>query len=614
MVGQTLFFEKFYLHTKITQLEKNMEKLSVQYSNEEWDSTNIVKNLNRFSDENNVQIAVLDENRFVKYIPNFDILLNTASSGRVRIPLTNVAFLEDFQSLNLTLDSEIAVEGYFNSDFSNVFSIVSIKKDNKKWENINLEAASMSAEVAISPVDSESHLIEGQELLPSIQISGVQEGLPVLPGAIATYGGYNSVAFRYEKISGIIEELNIPSQIELLTNYNNDLLWSSIDYWNWQYSTGKMVMEQDQITAFHYKGASDTMDHIVFVKPIIHENKMTEFLFVISSLQPVGEAVNVMKGYYLYAIMIAIVLVAVMSLLFSRIIANPLIKMNKVAGKMADFDFSEECVIKSNDELGNLAGSLNRLSMNLGTSLVELKSANQQLQADIEKERNLEKMRKEFISSVSHEFKTPLGVIKGFAEGIKDNIAEEKKSYYIDVILDEIEKMDELVLELLDLAKLESKVQELKIEKFNIIYLIDEMISRLSKSVSEKNINMKFKYEDINLDVYGDRKRIEQVITNILSNAIRHVHKGGYIVIGTEIKEGELIVYIENNGDHIDQEDLPKIWDRFYRVEKSRDKKSGGTGLGLAIVKNILDLHESQFGVENTNESVKFYFTLRLKE
>jgi signal transduction histidine kinase len=285
--------------------------------------------------------------------------------------------------------------------------------------------------------------------------------------------------------------------------------------------------------------------------------------------------------------------------------------MNRIAAQMANLDFSKECEVKSKDELGTLANSLNKLSKNLGVSLKELKAANEQLHLDIEKERNLEKMRKEFVSSVSHEFKTPLGIIKGFTEGIRDQVAEEKKEYYIEVIMDEIDKMDNLVRDLMDLARLESKTQELNNEEFNIIELIDEVKNRLLQTIDEKNITMVFKYRERITEVCGDRRKIEQVITNILTNAIRHTKFEKYIEIGVEEENSEWMIYIENSGEPISEEDLFKIWERFYRVEKSRRRQTGGTGLGLAIVKTILERHESHFGVKNTNRGVKFYFTLK---
>ncbi|MHC1682259.1 MAG: ATP-binding protein [Clostridiaceae bacterium] len=619
--GQTLFFKKFYLNTKISDLEENLESLSRVYLKESWNSETITKNLNKFADENNAQISVLDETGVVKYTPAFDILLET-TEGNVKIPLNSIAYLDTFQNLKFEVNSEIEVLGYFSEDFSEVLSLFSIKNGNEKWVNSNiLKAGATSNHFGIEAVQIEDSSKGEMDIypnnflnaeIPSANDEGTSSGSIEMSDSSDIK--INGKAISLKKITGKIRELNVPKRVEVMTNYNTNLMWSSVDYWSSLYRVGKIKMESDRIINLNYKIPTSNADNIILIKPIIKDNKTSEFLFVVSSLQPVGEAVDVMKGYYHYVFLVAVIIVTIMSLLFSKIISDPLIKMNRIACKMADFDFSEECTIKSKDELGSLGKSLNRLSSNLGSTLVELRAANHQLQLDIEKERNLETMRKEFIASVSHEFKTPLGVIKGFAEGVKDNIAENKKEHYIDVILEEVEKMDELVLDLLELARLESKTQKLNIERFDIIELINEVENRLSKSIEEKNINLKFQYCNRNLQVYGDQRRIEQVITNILSNAIRHTNNERYINIGIVEENKDLYVYIENSGEHIGEEDIIKIWDKFYRTEKSRGRKTGGTGLGLAIVKNILQLHESKFGAENTDIGVKFYFTLKLKE
>ncbi|KZL88453.1 sensor histidine kinase [Clostridium magnum] len=607
ITAQTMFFKKFYITTKISKLQKNLNNFSQQYQNETWDSSTITKNINKFTDQNNAQIAVLDANGNVKYTPNFEIIIESSSRNKIKLPLSSIAYLDGFQNLKLTKGDEIEVGGYFGDDFSQVLSLLSIKNGNEKWENSNLRFVNSKGVTAVSkeatPVNDFGSNVSKTVEIPSITSATYSEDVEAVKPVIN---------FKLEKIVGKIIELNIPSQIEQLSNYNTDLLWTSIDYWNWILKPQKIGLKPNKISNFHYSGGSNGMDNIALVKPIIKDNKISEFIFVITSLQPVGEAIDTMKLYYFYAFLFALLVIIGMSLLFSNILSKPLLKMNRVAVKMADLDFSEECEIHSKDELGSLSTSLNLLSKNLSSSLWELKIANEELQKDIDKERSLEKMRKEFIASVSHEFKTPLGVIKGFAEGVKDNIAEEKREYYIDVILDEIGKMDELVLDLLDLSRLESKVYKLKLEHFHVINLIDEVQSRLLTRANEKNLLVELQYEQADIEVYADRRRIEQVITNILSNAIRHTSINGNIQINVVKKDCSAYVSIENSGEHILEEDLIKIWDRFYRVEKSRDRKTGGTGLGLPIVKNILLLHESNFGVENTDSGVRFYFTLKL--
>lgn len=581
MVGQTLFYKSFYLNMKKSKLENNIEKFSLMYEKEKWDSEASTRNVNKFAVQNNSQIAILDENGAIKFSPAYGIVVETMDKTKLKILLNNIVYLEDFQNLKLTIGSQIEVEGIYHDKLNQIIYLSSIKNDTEKWRNSNLEMANVTT----------GALIEGT-LTSTSQTTIPQQTV-------------------IKKISGKIIALDIPTQLSQVGSYSRGLLGSSIDYWKGLQLLNKIKIESGKTNQFHYTNPSNGMDNIVFVRPVSKENgTSSEYVFAISSLQPVGEAVDVLRDYYFYAFLVALLFIAVMALLFSKIISQPLIKMTQVATRMASLDFSEEIPVKSMDEFGSMAISLNRLSKNLGTSLNELKIANEQLQHDIEKEKLLEVMRKEFVASISHELKTPLGIMKGFAEGVKDNIAEHKIKHYIDVILDEIDNMDELVLDLLDLAKLESKSCKLDVECFPIMDLIYNVKDRLIQSINEKKIKLKLENEREDIKVFGDVRRLEQVLTNILTNAIRHSEYEGFIQINVQQIQNSVCISVENSGKQIEDDDLKLIWDRFYRAEKSRDRKTGGTGLGLSIVKNILEMHGSGFGVENTKHGVRFYFTL----
>lgn len=606
IAGQSLFFEKIYLYMKSSSLEKALDGFGDTYANENWESKSITQKINEFTGRNNAQLAILDKDGRAKYMPSFSISLETPDNRNLSIPLSNIAFLEDFQKLELSVGSEIEVDGYFNND--KLLSVSGIRKDGKSWVNSNVKL------IAANTVIRSSGSIPGNNMQTVEKFT--ETGLLTMPAeasadVVTAVKSIKVEAISPDKIKGKVTSLNLPDQIQQIASYNNGLLWSSIDYWNQLLMVKKISVEPGKTTSFHYTDINNGMDNIAYVKPVIKNNQISEYVFAISSLQPVDEAVEAMKSYYGYVFAIVILLMLVMAFVFSRSISKPLLKMNTVAGKMADLDFSEECRVKSKDELGNLALSLNRLSRNLSRSLEDLKSANVQLKLDIEKERSLESMRKEFVSSVSHEFKTPLGIIKGFAEGFKDNIAEEKREHYVDVILDEVEKMDELVMDLLELAKLESKAYDLNVENFVMAELIDEIGCRLNKSMEKKNVSLVIMHEDKDIQVQADRRRMEQVVTNIMGNAVRHTGNNGIIRVLTEKRNDGLWIMIENSGEQIAEEDLQKIWERFYRAEKSRGRKAGGTGLGLSIVKNILELHGSDYGVENIADGVRFCFNIK---
>jgi len=326
----------------------------------------------------------------------------------------------------------------------------------------------------------------------------------------------------------------------------------------------------------------------ISVAGISYDEKKDEFIYAFSSLQPVNEAVQVIKEFYYYFYIGAIVIILFLSLIYSNMIAKPLIKITKSAGKMAKLDFTEKCVVKSNDEIGALATSLNLLSENLNESLTSLKNANTKLEKDIEKEKKLTEMRKDFVAAVSHELKTPITLIEGYTQALNDDILEgEEKQYFIDVIMDESRKMNSLVSDMLNLSQLESGNFNLVQEDFFIDELVKPLAKKFSSLLNEKNIKLSVDLIQ-NIKVTADWNRIEQVLTNYMTNAIRHTNNGGNIAVTMLNREDTVCVEVENSGNKIDEAETDKIWDTFYKIDKSRTRKLGGTGLGLSIVKNII--------------------------
>lgn len=356
-------------------------------------------------------------------------------------------------------------------------------------------------------------------------------------------------------------------------------------------------------------------NNIVVICPINDDKDISDAIIAVSSLQPVGEAVSVMNEFYIYIYSGAVLLIIVLSLLYSRMLSKPLVSLNKTAQKMAELDFSTRCQVNSKDEIGSLSNTLNFLSDKLDNTLRELKSANEKLKKDIDRERSLDKMRKEFVAGVSHELKSPISIIEGYAEGLKDNVAEgEERDYYIDVIIDETKRMSEMVTDMLDLSQLDSGNYKLSQREFYFDSLINNIIKKHTNMLAQKKIKLQKNIYGEDISVFADKFRIEQVITNMLVNALRHTENEGIININLK-DEGEYMLFeIENQGEHISKEDMEKIWDKFYKADKSRNRDSGGTGLGLAIAKNILTLHESRYGVKNTDLGVLFYFTLKKYE
>jgi two-component system, OmpR family, sensor histidine kinase VanS len=434
---------------------------------------------------------------------------------------------------------------------------------------------------------------------------------------------YNKTS-KMSEVSTVIEEYESNHNIKVMlldsagritlnpSKYRNEGskandLTDFIRLWNSQVSYSPKFLEDNKTLVYSYKSRYTDTTNIIAVN---YNSEKTDVIFVLASLQPVNEAVSVIEKLYLYFALVAIIFTLMLSLIYSRLIAKPLVNINKVATKLAQLDFSEKCEVDRKDEIGNVAASLNFLSENLDEAMTSLRLANAKLEEDIEKERKLERMRREFIAAVSHELKTPISLIDGYAVGLKDNIFEgEEKDYYLDIIIDEAEKMGNLVSEMLDLSYLESGSFKLKKEEFNLTYLIEETLKKYEAIFEERKAELKMNFIE-SVTVNADWNRLEQVLTNFVTNALRHVNDGGTIYVNMIGREEGITIEIENTGSFIPEEDLMKIWDKFYKTDKARTRKLGGTGIGLSIVKNILAHHGYDFGAENTDNGVKFYFVV----
>lgn len=367
------------------------------------------------------------------------------------------------------------------------------------------------------------------------------------------------------------------------------------------------IKKSGKIKTYIFKNNNFETKTIISIVPNQQKN---EVIFVVSSLQPISEASAVIQKIFVYIYIFAFGLTILLSIIYSNMIAKPLIKLNKTASKMSKMDFSEKYTVDSQDELGNLGITLNFLSENLDAALRSLRTANLKLKGDIQKERSLEKMRREFVGGISHELKTPISLIEGYAEGIKDDVFQgDDKDYYVDVIIDEAKKMGVLVSDMLDLAQLENGNFKLKSQGFYIDKLINVTTKKYYTIFNSKKIDVKLNLDN-NVLVHGDTMRIEQVLTNFITNAIRHTQENGSIEIAMRQNNNMVYVIVKNSGENIPVTDLDKIWDKFFKIDKSRNRNLGGTGLGLAITKNILLLHNSDFGVENYVGGVSFYFSL----
>ncbi len=294
--------------------------------------------------------------------------------------------------------------------------------------------------------------------------------------------------------------------------------------------------------------------------------------------------------------------------------ASPIVRASYAADQVAHLNFDERLPIKSNDEIGRLSGSINNLSDQLRTKIEELSVANEQLRRELQHKQRVDDMRRNFISDVSHELKTPLAIILGYCEGLQMNVNSEEKEYYCSVIEDEAIRMSNLASRLLQLAELESGEMAPELSVFDLRELAYDRLSKLGLLLEERGISYHMECTASSTFVNADMERIEEVVNNLLANARNHTPDGGEISLMLTSEGDRITCTIRNTGSHIPEESMERIWDSFYKVDKARTRSYGGSGLGLKIVSTILTAHNASFGARNTDTGVEFYFTLKLVE
>lgn len=357
---------------------------------------------------------------------------------------------------------------------------------------------------------------------------------------------------------------------------------------------------------------------------IIHDNSTgANFLTSIGKLYNneyrvlIRTPINIMDDAVIKSINLLIIIfipitiiILVLTSLFSKKFTNPIIEITEKTSKIEKLDFNEDLNIEGDNEISILAKSVNNLSNSIRDTLEELRCKNESLQKYIEKEKENEITRREFVSSVSHELKSPITVILGYAQALESGIISNKedKKYYIEVINEEAERMQVIVNDLLDLYKLESNSFKLELKEFPVDLLIKKILKKNYLKIQENNIKVSTQIEAIN--IIGDEIRIEQAIQNYINNALSHIDDNKILRINLISKNNKVIISVYNSGKNIEEKDIDRIWQRFTRVDKIRNYKENRIGLGLAIVKEIIRLHNGSYGVINKNGGVEFYIEL----
>ena len=377
--------------------------------------------------------------------------------------------------------------------------------------------------------------------------------------------------------------------------------------------TNNVLYENEDIEIVRINDTSNNISYLLLTGTLSNGY----ILYIRIPVVPIEESVQISNRTLVWVGIFTVLVSAVIAFAVSKNFTAPILELNDIANKMAKLDFSKKYkVTDAKDEINTLGRSINTMSDKLESTIKQLRANNIELEKDIEEKSKIDEMRKQFISDVSHELKTPIALIQGYAEGLIENVNtdEESRKFYADVILDEANKMDKLVKQLLELMKLEYGKREFNDRNLDIVEMTHEIIRKCHVMLEEKQIDMKFEGKEA-IFVNADEFYIDQLITNYFTNAIKHCdEKDGKKEIEIKIeriKETKKVRFsISNTGENIKEEDMERIWTRFYKVDSSRNRENGGSGIGLALVRAIMLNYNNNYGVINHENGVEFYFEL----
>lgn len=602
-IGQSMFFKQFYLNRLTDKVSTNFEVFITKYMEQEGNTPFISKLKEDFFNENNTWVAIVDSSGTIQDSVNYYIQGKVETEMMESRPQPNKSMLLPRTRRSLPALTPPSETKQLHIPLNN---FLIDKKETTSIDRISVKPGDQLYIYGIER-DGQAVPLEIHKLRDVSRNVNIQDFQWKNDHLLKRLTSDHNIKQPIELFHSIIrvEEANLPSDhITVLDNYNDILIQSIHDF---QAELLLHTSDYDsQLNIVHEEKRGSTK----FVKSLHRNNTLSGYALGVTFLQPINEIISISRDYYIYAYLVVFLLILLMTYYYSRIITKPLLQINRITQKMASLDFSEKVPVRSEDEIGALSSSINVLSDNLKTHIKEQQIVNEQLHRDIENERKLETIRKDFISAVSHELKTPLSIIQTCIGVLKDGIAPKKTEYYFHAIENEVQSMDALIKDMLDLAKMESGTYTLTTESYRVVDLIEQVCHKLQVKIDEKHLKLIWDSVE-HCDVAIKPSLIEQVLVNIVGNAIKYSASGQSIILSVR-RHGNLSceVHVENTGTHIPEDKLHKLWDPFYRIDASRNRNAGGTGLGLSIVKQILELHGSEYGVRNTKEGVLFYFTL----
>ncbi len=556
---QYVYYQNFYENSKIKETANNLENYVTDYTNEQWTLEEQLIQAKNFNIKNSASLDVmqLSSNETI-----------AAESLVTAIPLfENMVIISAIDSDNVYFDFLLEEE-----DFDKIFN------ESTLTDNMSI--------VVSGAVDN------SQTIYPSVINATEIIGASVLPESTDVFS---------ETLS-LVEIYNPETQSVIFSNEYSEVYVNPID----------PVFEEGQIGDIEYvitSMSNTSVKQVNFYYPKQIDGK--EHIFIVNlSLQSVTESMAIYQKFLPLLIITTLLIALVVSIIYSKQVSRPIVEITHVANSMSNLNFDKSLPDVREDELGVLSRSINTLSNSLNKSLQELSEANIKLTEDYENEVKQELIRKNFVANVSHEIKTPLGIIKSYAEGIKDVVKKEKQEYYIDVIIDEINRMDILLNELLELSKLDSGHAVYDLKPMDIELTIKKLIEHHQYFIDHNQLKVILSGEFNMVSV--DNEKMYRALNNLISNAIKYATPNSIFEITGHIND-QFVLEFKNDCEPLTEDQNEQIWHRFYKTDESHNKDIEGNGLGLSIVKSIVEGHHFKCSSDLTETGIVFKIIMPLQ-
>ncbi len=591
MIFQSLYLDQYYLRTKKERIAKKLVKISKEISEIPLEEIN--KQLLKFSEEIGGATGIIDlygatlygfntQRSFIEVKTKEDEVYKVYFEG-ILAQGEEIPYLKEGAEVKITgteRDNENVKELYPSE--------IEIKVGEESYTVRALESVVRSSQIALT--------MEAQQSLNNI--NGDEEKKE--PASLI----YEAIEVPTPTIiEGVIGTIYIPGESTYGNAYRENTLIQETNQFIYEQIINNQSLIAYQPIIYEKLDTYIGVNNIIGVIPTFLKD-MPVLLTSMVSLQGIKESTEIMNQYVLISFVIILIIALIGAYWYSKKLTKPLVELRNVTTAIAQLDFNKYCEVRSEDEIGELAYNINQMSHKLEESLNALKK-------DIELKEYLEVQRKQLIADVSHELKTPLTVMKGICYGVIDGIYSSEDTKNFEALLGQINQMSDLVHELLEVSRLEADVA-LEQEVFVLSDLVFKVHKSFKTLIGEKKLQVILNLQEH--FVLGDRKKIERVIRNLYNNAIFYTPCGESIELSIEKIKSRVCFKIMNQGVSIPSDLQEKIWNPFYCIDQSRNKKLGGSGLGLYMVKCILEKHYSHYGMRSDSNSVTFWFDLEAVE